>query len=175
MAVAQEAPAGPPVHALLERVAVMKPGTFEWEDDRTLEGPVAITISLSAQRIYVYRGQTLIGVSSISTGKGGKPTPVGDYVILQKHKDHVSNIYDNAPMPYMQRLTWDGIAIHAGHDPGFPASHGCIRVPLAFAKNLFAVTSLGASVSVAKEVYSRPAYIAMDRAVLTDETLSAGS
>ena len=105
-------------------------------------------MSIADQRAYVYRDSTLIAVSSVSTGKEGKDTPVGVYPILQKNKDHKSNLYDAAPMPYMQRLTWDGIAIHAGKNPGFPASHGCIRVPTAFAQKLFDITTVGTTVEV---------------------------
>jgi len=97
---------------------------------------------------YVFRGGTLIGASSVSTGKPGHDTPVGTFEILQKKKDHKSNLYDDAPMPYMQRLTWDGIALHGGAIPGYPASHGCVRLPTAFAKKVFGVTALGGRVHI---------------------------
>ena len=84
----------------------------------------------------------------MSTGQPGYETPTGSFAILQKNRDHRSNLYNGAPMPFMQRLTWDGVALHAGEIPGRPASHGCIRLPMAFARNLFAVTRLGASVHV---------------------------
>ena len=90
----------------------------------------------------------MVGVSTVSTGKGGKDTPLGTFTILQKEEVHHSNLYNSAPMPFMQRLTWDGVAIHAGHNPGFPASHGCVRVPRAFAEKLFSVTALGTPVLV---------------------------
>ena len=89
----------------------------------------------------------------MSTGKDGKDTPVGVFTILQKKEMNRSNLYDGAPMPFMQRLTWDGIAIHAGRNPGFPASHGCIRVPADFAKKLYAATELGATVEVSDLPY----------------------
>jgi lipoprotein-anchoring transpeptidase ErfK/SrfK len=89
----------------------------------------------------------------VSTGTDDKPTPAGTYPILQKKVDHKSNLYDAAPMPYMQRLTWDGIALHAGRNPGFPASHGCVRLPTAFARKLFAVTSVGSTVTVMDEPF----------------------
>ena len=85
---------------------------------------------------------------TVSTGSDGHETPVGDFTILEKQVFHRSNLYSDAPMPYMQRLTWDGIALHAGQLPGYPASHGCIRLPKAFARQLFDLTSMGGAVSV---------------------------
>jgi hypothetical protein len=102
---------------------------------------VVITISLSSQQMHVFRDGTLWQSSPVSTGRRKKETPQGVFAILQKKTFHRSNLYSNAPMPFMQRLTWDGIAIHAGHLPGYPASHGCIRVPKAFASELFKITS----------------------------------
>ena len=110
-----------------------------------------IVIVLDTQRVYVFQNDKLIGFSTISSGKKGKETPIGAFKILQKNIDHKSNLYSNAPMPYMQRLTWDGIAIHGGYVPGYPASHGCIRLPLPFAKSLFAVTQLDQEVVVLKD------------------------
>jgi len=135
----------------------LTPNQFVWADtaaaatDPMLADPVSVIISIADQRAYVYRGERLVAASSVSTGKGGKDTPTGTYTILQKKEDHKSNLYNSAPMPFMQRLTWDGIAIHAGRNPGFPASHGCIRVPTAFAKRLFAATELGTTVTVVAE------------------------
>ncbi|MBB5715261.1 L,D-transpeptidase family protein [Sphingomonas aerophila] len=130
-----------------EAAATLTPNAYVWRDDANT-GNVRIVVSIADQRAYVYRDSTLIAVSSVSTGKEGKDTPVGVYPILQKNKDHKSNLYNAAPMPYMQRLTWDGIAIHAGKNPGFPASHGCIRVPTAFAQRLFDITAVGTTVEV---------------------------
>ncbi|EZP54942.1 MULTISPECIES: L,D-transpeptidase family protein [Sphingomonas] len=132
---------------LAPEVTSLAPNRFLWNDDATL-GPVSIVVSIPDQKAYVYRGMTLIGASTVSTGKDGKDTPIGTFPILQKSEVHKSNLYDSAPMPFMQRLTWDGVAIHAGINPGFPASHGCIRVPTAFARKLFAVTSKGTPVMV---------------------------
>lgn len=101
---------------------------------------VVITISLASQRMHVFRDGVLWRSSPVSTGRRGKPTPTGVFAVLQKKTFHRSNLYSNAPMPHMQRLTWSGIAIHAGHLPGYPASHGCIRVPKAFARELYAIT-----------------------------------
>jgi hypothetical protein len=128
--------------------AVLSPGEFVWQPERSPAGEVEIVVSIPLQRAYVYRGGTLIGVTTVSTGKPGHRTPTGKFDILQKHARHFSNKYNNAPMPYMQRLTWDGVALHAGQIPGHPASHGCVRLPLAFARELFAVTRVGASVHV---------------------------
>jgi lipoprotein-anchoring transpeptidase ErfK/SrfK len=112
------------------------------------KGPTMVLVSLSAQRAYVYRNGVRIGASTISSGTKGHKTPTGVFTILQKHQQHYSNKYNNAPMPYMQRLTWDGIALHAGHLPGYAASHGCVRLPLAFSKVLYKGTSLGMTVIV---------------------------
>lgn len=133
--------------ALTEAAAALTPGRFLWTDN-VADGPVSVLISIPDQRAYVFKGETLIAASAVSTGKSGNDTPVGSYTILQKKETHHSNLYDSAPMPFMQRLTWDGVAMHAGANPGFPASHGCIRLPTAFAKKLFAITELGATVEV---------------------------
>jgi hypothetical protein len=99
----------------------------------------------------VYRNGVRIAVSTVSTGKKGHETPTGVFTILQKNKDHRSSLYNDAPMPWMQRLTWDGIALHAGKLPGYPASHGCVRLPDEFAKRLFAVTDFGITVIIAND------------------------
>jgi hypothetical protein len=124
-------------------------GEFIWFGDVARAGPLLLVVSLDQQRAYLYRNGVLTGVSTVSTGKQGHETPTGVFTILQKNKDHFSNLYDNAPMPYMQRLTWGGIALHAGGLPGYPASHGCIRLPSEFARLLFEVTSTGMTVVVA--------------------------
>jgi len=131
--------------------AELKQGEFIWFGDVARSGPLLMVVSIDEQRAYVYRNGVLTGVSTVSTGKKGHETPTGVFTILQKNKDHFSNIYDNAPMPYMQRLTWGGIALHAGGLPGYPASHGCIRLPSEFARRLFEVTSTGMTVVVASE------------------------
>ena len=123
-------------------------GRFEWEPDRSPSGSLGILVSLPRQMLYVYRGKTLIARSSISSGRPGHTTPSGLFSILGKEVMHHSNLYDNAPMPWMQRLTMGGVALHAGYLPGKPASHGCIRLPPAFAKMLFDITSCGAPVLV---------------------------
>ncbi|HEX8382782.1 MAG TPA: L,D-transpeptidase family protein [Sphingomonas sp.] len=130
--------------------ATLAPNRFVWSDPGTAE-PVTVVISVPLQRAFVYRGEALVAATAVSTGTDDKPTPTGIYPILQKAEKHRSNLYD-ASMPYMQRLTWDGIALHAGANPGFPASHGCIRLPTAFAKKLFEVTTLGTNVVVTDDV-----------------------
>jgi L,D-transpeptidase catalytic domain len=135
----------PPVDGAIE---AMKPGDFLWAPDIAPQGPVTMIISLKIQRAYAYRNGVPIGVSTVSTGKPGKETPTGVFTILQKAVKHRSNKYSNAPMPFMQRLTWDGIAMHAGNLPGYPASHGCVRLPAAFAKLLFGITALGLTVVI---------------------------
>lgn len=105
-----------------------------------MQNGVVIAISKASQHMYVFRNGVLWDSSPVSTGKRGKETPSGTFAILQKRRHHRSNLYSNAPMPFMQRLTWDGIAIHAGRLPGYPASHGCIRLPHGFASDLFKLT-----------------------------------
>ena len=143
--------------------ATLSPGEFVWQPERAPSGPVEIVVSIPLQRAYVYRGGTLIGVTTVSTGKPGHRTPTGKFDILQKRAKHFSNLYNNAPMPFMQRLTWGGIALHAGQIPGHPASHGCVRLPLAFARNLFAVTSVGASVHIVDQSPTPEEALAMVR------------
>ncbi|WP_304534340.1 L,D-transpeptidase family protein [Sphingobium cyanobacteriorum] len=126
----------------------LAPGGYRWLGRGPWDGPIYMVISIERQMIHVYSGDLLIGMASVSTGMKGHRTPTGDYPILQKRQWHRSNLYSNAPMPYMQRLTWDGIALHAGHNPGYPASHGCIRLPYAFARDLFALTRIGTFVEV---------------------------
>src|SRR5262245_64360351 len=111
--------------------------------------PVLAFVSLANQRMSVYGPAGLIGQSPVSTGMPGYRTPAGVFSILQKHKFHRSNIYWNAPMPYMQRITWSGVTLHAGPVPGYPASHGCIRLPHQFAVKLWGLTKIGARVIVA--------------------------
>lgn len=131
--------------------ADLKPGQWIWSGDRKAHGPMAVIISLTEQRAYVYRNGVLVAVSTVSTGKKGYDTPVGVFTILQKDKAHVSNKYNSAPMPYQQRLTWDGVALHAGGLPGYPESHGCVHLPSKFAQLLFDSTNIGMTVVVAEE------------------------
>jgi hypothetical protein len=145
-AIAQDQPVDP---------AKLKPGEFQWHPDRSPSGPVVVLVSTPKQGVVVYRGGVRIASSSCSTGRPGHTTPSGVFVILQKDVHHHSSTYNNAPMPYMERVTWGGVALHAGNLPGYPASHGCIRLPLEFAKLLFGVTTLGTPVIIAN---AEPAY-----------------
>ena len=111
-------------------------------------GPVLAVVSLAKQRIWVYGGTGLIAQSPVSTGKPGYRTPAGVFSVVQKRKFHRSNIYWNAPMPYMQRITWSGVTLHAGPVPGYPDSHGCIRLPNQFAVKLWHMTKIGARIIV---------------------------
>jgi hypothetical protein len=129
----------------------LKLGEYLWVPEASPRGPIVMVVSLPEQLAYVYRNGVIIGASTISSGKKGHRTPTGVFTILQKNADHYSNLYNDAPMPYMQRLTWSGIAIHAGRLPGYPASHGCVRMPYDFAQKLFAETKTGLTVVVSDE------------------------
>lgn len=133
----------------------LKPGQFIWEKRDAYVNPLRMVIVLDIQRMYVFDGDDLVGFTTVSTGKKGKETPTGVFKILQKKVYHESNLYANAPMPFMQRLTWDGIALHEGYNPGYPASHGCIRLPKIFAKALYDVTMMDGEV-VILESLSKP-------------------
>ena len=126
----------------------MLPGDFTWHPERAPQGAVAVIASIPEQRVHVYRNGIRIGVSTCSTGREGHETPTGVFTVLQKDADHRSATYNNAPMPNMNRLTWDGVALHAGNLPGYPASHGCIRLPLDFSAALFEVTHIGTPVII---------------------------
>ncbi|HTU12722.1 MAG TPA: L,D-transpeptidase family protein [Allosphingosinicella sp.] len=135
----------------------LRPGQSRWLPAAASgEGPISIVVSIPLQRAYVFRGTALIGISTVSSGQPGYDTPVGRFTILQKRVDHRSNLYDDAPMPFMQRLTWDGIALHAGQIPAEPASHGCIRLPRAFAQRLYGMTALGTVVIVSDQAPDAP-------------------
>lgn len=129
--------------------ASLKPGQFIWKGDAIPSGPIVVVVSLTEQRAYVYRNGIRIGVSSVSTGKAGHTTPTGVFTVLQKDRAHHSKTYNNAPMPYTERLTWDGVALHAGDLPGYPSSHGCVHLPSEFARLLFEASPMGMTVVVA--------------------------
>jgi lipoprotein-anchoring transpeptidase ErfK/SrfK len=112
------------------------------------QGPLIIAISIERQSLKIYDANGFFAETPISTGMRGHPTPMGVFSVIQKHKFHHSNIYSNAPMPYMQRITWSGVAMHAGVLPGYPASHGCIRMPMAFAVKMWGWTKMGVRVVV---------------------------
>ncbi len=125
-----------------------KSETTQREASAKPQGPLIIAVSLDQQRVRVYDGKGLFAESPVSTGMRGHSTPMGVFSIIQKNKKHRSNIYSGAPMPYMQRITWSGIALHAGVLPGYPASHGCIRMPMAFAMKMWNWTRMGARVII---------------------------
>lgn len=136
------------VMAAVER---LQPGQFIWVPEIAPRGPMLVVVNIATQRVIAYRNGVPIAVSTISTGREGHRTPTGVFTILQKAKWHRSSKYSNAPMPFMQRLTWYGIALHAGNLPGYPASHGCIRLPAEFARLLFDETELGMTVIVTNQ------------------------
>jgi hypothetical protein len=127
---------------------VLKPGQYLWRNLPDAAGPERVVISLSDQLAYLYRGGSLIAVAAISTGIEGRNTPTGIFSVLDKRPFYRSKKYDNAPMPWMQRIDEYGIALHGGYNPGYPASHGCIRLPVAFAKRLYSITDLGMPVYI---------------------------
>lgn len=131
------------------KAEALKPGEWVWAEEIARSGPVLVYVDLSRQTATVYRNGVRIAVTSVSTGKPGHETPTGVFTILQKDADHRSSTYNNAPMFYQQRLTWDGVALHAGGLPGYPESHGCVHLPIAFAKKLFGTTHMGGVVIVA--------------------------
>ena len=136
---------------VIREIEDLRPGEFTWHPERQPEGPVAVVVSLPQQLVHVYRNGIRIAVSTCSSGKPGHRTPRGVFVVLQKDKHHHSSTYNNAPMPNMNRLTWSGIALHAGDLPGYPASHGCVRLPLEFSERLFGITHLGTPVIIADD------------------------
>jgi hypothetical protein len=146
------------------------PGHYVWRAGAAAApGPVRVLVSLPVQLAFVFKGGTLVGVSSVSSGVPGYDTPTGTFAILQKDKDHKSNLYEDAPMPFMLRLTWDGVALHAGKVTGEPASHGCVRLPAAFARKLFELAEVGATVSIVDEV---PDFVQQPAAAETVATAS---
>lgn len=127
---------------------ILKPGQYLWRDVPDSAGTERVVVSLSDQMAYLYRGSELMAVTTVSTGKTGRDTPLGIFSVLDKKVMHRSRKYDDAPMPFMQRIDQYGIALHAGFNPGRPASHGCIRLPSAFAKKLFGTTTVGTPVLI---------------------------
>ena len=152
---------------VMQAVERLQPGQYIWVPDIAPQGPMLVIVNIATQKLVAYRNGVPIGVSTISTGKPGHRTPLGVFTVLQKAVHHRSSKYSNAPMPYMQRLTWGGIAMHGGKLPGYPASHGCIRLPHDFAPLLFGQTRLGMTVIVVNQP-------AMLRLAPTAQTVNAG-
>lgn len=125
----------------------LAPGKYVWRDVPA-GGSERVVISLGDQLAFLYRGDTLIAVSTISSGSAGRDTPTGMFSVLDKRPMYRSKKYDNAPMPWMQRIDQYGVALHAGFNPGRPASHGCVRLPATFAKKLYEVTAVGTPVFI---------------------------
>ncbi len=151
----------------------LKPGEYWWNPKVSPEGPVVILVSLPLQTVSVYRNGILVGRSSVSTGTKGHSTPTGVFTILEKEQTHYSKTYNNAPMPNMQRLTWSGIAMHSGNLPGYPASHGCIRMPYDFSKLLFSLTNKGGTVVIGDDVSKQPRFAANPGVILAPKDLTA--
>lgn len=149
----------PPLHAqgaaksaqleLAKQAEKLKPGQWLWYPKIAPSGPILVYVDLGRQLGTVYRNGVRIGVTTVSTGRPGFETPTGVFTILEKNKEHISHKYNDAPMPYQQRLTWGGVALHAGGLPGYPESHGCIHLPLAFSKLLFDAMPMGGTVVIA--------------------------
>lgn len=182
-------PARPGSAQLVSKLAYdLKNGEFNWFPERSAGGPILIIVSIPDQLVHVYRNGIRIAASTCSTGKPGHRTPTGVFQILQKDKHHRSSTYSNAPMPNMNRLTWSGIALHAGNLPGYPASHGCVRLPMQFSELLFEITRKGMTVVIADDRsqptavthpgmvlgdYARHEFAAVDTALLREQ-YSAG-
>jgi lipoprotein-anchoring transpeptidase ErfK/SrfK len=126
----------------------MRPGEFKWSADVPQTGETKVVIDTLTQLFYVYRDDKLVGVATISSGKKGRATPLGFWAVMNKKVKGYSRKYDNAPMPYMQMYDPKGIAFHAGPNPGYPASHGCVRLPLKFAERLYGLTQVGTKVII---------------------------
>ncbi|MDR3404816.1 MAG: L,D-transpeptidase [Chthoniobacter sp.] len=150
----------------------LKPGEYWWNPRVSPEGPVVVLVSLPLQTLHVYRNGILVGRSSVSTGTKGHRTPTGVFTILEKKETHFSNLYQNAPMPNMQRLTWSGIAMHSGNLPGYPASHGCIRMPYDFSQLLFKLTSRGGTVVIGDDTQAQPHFAANPGVLLAPKDLT---
>ena len=140
-----------PLVSVVQAVTQLKPGEYVWAPEVAPQGPMLLIVNIATQRAVLFRNGVPIAATTVSTGRPGHATPTGVFTILQKHVEHYSSIYDNAPMPYMQRLTWQGVALHAGNLPGYPASHGCIRLPAEFARLLYGETKIGMTVVVTSE------------------------
>lgn len=140
---------GPAVTTMISLSSPLVPGEYAWDDNGIAPGPQRIVVDLATEKLHVYRGGIEIGQAFILYGADHKPTPTGTFRILQKDRDHVSNLY-NAPMPYMLRLTWGGVAIHGSEVEPNVATHGCVGVPDEFAALLFKGARKGDEVLVTR-------------------------
>lgn len=150
-AVATPPAQGPVVRSVLDTLTPLEPGEYLWEPQRGGNGPIEIVADVARDRLYVYRGGAEIGRTILIYGADDKPTPLGTFKILQKKRHHVSNIY-GAPMPFMMRLTWDGVAIHGSGETvdNRWATHGCIGLPDEFAALIFPLAKVGDRVTVTR-------------------------
>jgi len=137
--------------SVVQAVTHLQAGEYVWAPEVAPEGPMLLIVNVTTQRAVLYRNGVPIAATTVSTGRRGHATPTGVFTILQKQVEHYSSLYDSAPMPYMQRLTWQGVALHAGNLPGYPASHGCIRLPGGFAKLLYGETKVGMTVVITRQ------------------------
>lgn len=126
----------------------LNPGEYLWAPSVPAQGDTKVVVDRLTQMFYVYRSDKLVGAAHVSTAKQGHITPLGEWKVLEKRPFYRSKKYDNAPMPFMQRIDEYGIAFHGGANPGFPASHGCIRLPLKFAQKLYGLTKVGSKVVI---------------------------
>jgi lipoprotein-anchoring transpeptidase ErfK/SrfK len=126
----------------------LKTGEYLWSTAIPADGDTKVVIDRLIQVAYVYRGDKLVGAASVSTARQGRITPLGFWSVLEKRPMYRSKKYDNAPMPWMQRIDEYGIAFHGGANPGYPASHGCIRMPMKFAEKLYTLTQVGSKVVI---------------------------
>ena len=126
----------------------LNPGDFKWVETIPAKGATNIVVDLLTQTAFVYRDGQLVGMTTISSGKKGKETPLGFWAVNRKQKDYRSRKYDNAPMPFAQMIDDHGIALHGGKLPGYPASRGCVRLPIKFAEKLYSLTTLGTKVVI---------------------------
>jgi lipoprotein-anchoring transpeptidase ErfK/SrfK len=137
-------------HEVRRKRSKREAGPHTW-NPKDVKGPFQVVIATGPQQALLYGQNGLIATASISTGRPDKPTPKGVFTVISKSRWHESNIYSGAPMPWMQRITWSGVAMHEGPRPGYPASHGCIRLPEDFAVRLYHTTKIGARVVVTRE------------------------
>lgn len=159
LAIAQPAQARPKVHSVAQLDAPLDFGDYFWDEEGVPQrGAVRIVVDLTAEQIYVYRGGHEIARAKVLRGWERYRTPTGTFKILEKDADHYSSTYDNAPMPFNLRLTWKGVAIHGSDVDDVSATHGCVGVPLEFARTLFKHTRVGDPVFITKnwmpETYS---------------------
>jgi len=150
----------------------LKPGEYWWRPEISPSGPVLALVSIPLQTMHVYRNGILIGRTTVSTGTPDHPTPSGVFTILEKKTDHYSSKYNDAPMPNMQRLTWTGICMHSGNLPGYPASHGCIRMPYRFSELFFKATEKGCTVVISDGKTPQPHLAANPGVMLAPEDLT---